>query len=182
MRFKKMSLMVESVGWFLKRYHDQQQVQQNVYRLVEVKQSCLGQYKLVIQLIGKSAMIELTPHEIVANDRMLEGFSKKDIRDITYLACEQYKKPRYKIIMQEFCDKFNKILFKLKKRDSDEIILKTAGQISLDKNLIHSLSPEDICSVSYAAGYERSSLEKCVNVIKENGVAYSSSSRHSDSE
>ncbi|OGT36245.1 MAG: hypothetical protein A3F11_06810 [Gammaproteobacteria bacterium RIFCSPHIGHO2_12_FULL_37_14] len=168
MRFKKISLMFEYTAWFLKRYGDQQQIQQNIYRVVEVKQSSLDQYKLAIQIIGKSTVVECTPQEIVANDRMLEGFSKKDIRAITYFACEQSKKPKYKIIMQEFCDTFNKILFKLKKYDSDEIILKTAGQISLDKHFINNLSQEDACSISYAAGYEQSSHEKCANSIGEN--------------
>lgn len=70
--------------------------------------------------------------------------------------------------MQEFCDQLNKILFKLKKRDSDEIISKTAGQISSDKNLISNLSQQDVCSISYAAGYEQSFLEKRGNRTEEN--------------
>jgi hypothetical protein len=168
MRFNKISSVFEHVAWFLSA---QQQIQENIYRIVEVKQSSIGQYKLVVQVIGKSTVVECTPQEIVANDSMLEGFSKKDIRAITYFACNQIKKPRYKIIMQEFCDVFNKILFKLKKADSDEIILKSAGQISLDKNLINSLSQEDACSVSYAAGYEQSSVEKGAREIESDGAA-----------
>lgn len=70
------------------------------------------------------------------------------------------KKPRYKIVMQDFCDSFNRVLFKLKSSDSSETISKTASQISLDKNLINNLSREDLCSISYAAGYERSFPEK----------------------
>lgn len=168
MRFNKISSMFEYTAWFLKKYNDQRQIQQNIYRVVEVRQSSSGQYKLAIQVIGKSTVVECTPREIVANDRMLEGFSKKDIRAITYFACEQSQKPMYKIIMQEFCDTLNKIFFKLKKRDSNEIISKTAGQISLEKNLINNLSQEDMCSISYAAGYEQSSLEKCGNGIEGN--------------
>lgn len=156
----KISSFFKYTAWLLKRYSDQQQIQQNIYRVFEVKQSSFGQHKLAIQVIGKSIVVECTPQEIAENDQMLEGFSKKDIRVITYFACEQNKKPRYKIIMQEFCDAFNKILFKLKNRDSDEIILKTAGQISLDKNLLNNLSQEDVCSISYAAGYEQSFLER----------------------
>lgn len=156
MRFQKFSSIFEFTICFLKKYRDQQQVQQNIYRIVEVKLSSSGQYKLNIQIIGKSTVVECTPEEIAADDRMLEGFSKKDIRAITYFACKQCKTPNYKIIMQEFCNSFNKILFKLKGHDSEEIILKTASQITLDKNIINGLSPEDICSISYAAGYEQS--------------------------
>lgn len=166
MRFNKILSLLEYTAWFLKNYNEEKQISQDIYRVVEVKQSSINQHKLIIQVIGKSTVFECTPHEVVKNDRMIEGFSKKDIRIITYFACEQSKKPTYKIIMQDFCDKFNQILFKLKKHDGDEIISKTAGQITLDKNLINNLSREDACSISYTAGYEQSFIEKDINIIK----------------
>jgi len=87
MRFKKISSVFGYTAWLLKQYNDQQLIQQNIYRIVEVKELSTGQYKLTIQIIGKSTVFECTPQEIVTNDRMLEGFSKKDIRTITYFAC-----------------------------------------------------------------------------------------------
>ena len=164
MRFKKISSLFGYAAWLLKKYSDQQ----NIYRVVEIKQSSGCHYKLAIQIIGKSTVVECTPHEIVANDQMLEGFSKKDIRAITFFACEQSKKPKYKVVMQEFCDTFNKILFKLKKHDSDEIVLKTAGQISLDKNLINDLSQEDACSISYTAGLNNHFLKNMQMKLQQN--------------
>lgn len=88
MRLNKISSMFEYTAWLLKKYNDQQQLQQNIYRVVEIKQSSSGQYKLIIQVIGKSTVFVCTPQELVTNDRMLEGFSKKDVRAITYFACE----------------------------------------------------------------------------------------------
>jgi len=85
---------------------------------------------------------------------LLEGFSKKDIRAITYLACQQLKKPKYKIILQEFSDACNKMKFKIKNKD--QIIIKSASQIILDKSIIKNMSKDDISSVSYIAGYEHS--------------------------
>ncbi|OGT38637.1 MAG: hypothetical protein A3F12_05865 [Gammaproteobacteria bacterium RIFCSPHIGHO2_12_FULL_38_14] len=158
MRFKKISSLFEYTILIFKKYGHQQQIQANIYRILDVKQIA-GQYKLIIQVIGKSIAVECTPEEIISNDALLDGFSKKDIRTITYLACEQYQTPKYKIIMQEFCDAFNNVLFKLKKYDTNEIVSKTAGQIVLDKNLINNLSQEDACCISYAAGYECSSLD-----------------------
>ena len=155
MRFNKISLMFEHFSRLLSA---QQQIQQNIFRIVEMRQSSCSRNTLIVQIIGKSTIVECTPEEIVANDKMLEGFSKKDIRSITYLACKKNEKPKYKIIMQEFSDVFNKVLFKVKNVDSDEVILKSASQISLDKNLLNSLSQEDACSISYVAGYEHSSM------------------------
>ncbi|HSW94169.1 MAG TPA: hypothetical protein VLJ15_07450, partial [Gammaproteobacteria bacterium] len=97
MSLKKFLTIFEYTAWFIRQYSEQQ-AQQNIYRIVEIKQSTSGQYKLIVQIIGKSTIIECTPEEIVTNDHMLEGFSKKDIRAITYFACEEIKKPKYKII------------------------------------------------------------------------------------
>ncbi len=155
MSLKKFLTIFEYTAWFIRQYSEQQ-AQQNIYRIVEIKQSTSGQYKLIVQIIGKSTIIECTPEEIVTNDHMLEGFSKKDIRAITYFACEEIKKPKYKIITQEFSGDLNTLLFKLKKCDGDEVMLMTAGQIVLDRELINNLSVEDVRSISYAAGHEQS--------------------------
>ena len=61
--------------------------------------------------------------------------------------------------MQDIDDAVNKILFKLKKHGSEDVISKTACEITLDKKLIGELSKDDLCSISYAAGYEQSSGE-----------------------
>jgi len=154
MRFK-ISSIVEYTALLLKKYNELQQTQENnIYRIVEIKQSLSGRYRIIIQVIGKSSIIECSPEEIVAVDWLLEGFSKKDIRTITYFACEQIKKPNYKIMMQEFCEKLNRMIFKLKEAESDALVIKTANQIVMDKELINKLSKEDINSISYIAGYE----------------------------
>ena len=67
---------------------------------------------------------------------------------------EQIKKPKYQIIMQEFYGESNKIRFKLKETRSETVVVKTAGQIMMDKDLINNLSKDDIKSISYIAGYE----------------------------
>ncbi len=160
MHFKKISTLFVNTNWSFKKFSNPQQDPQNIYRIVDVNQSPTGQLTILIQIIGKSTVIACTPQEIIENDRMIEGFSKKDIRAITYYAFEHKNKPRYKIVMQEFCEAFNKILFKIKKQNSLEIISKTAGQISLDKTLLNNLSQEDACCISYTAGYEQASLEQ----------------------
>jgi hypothetical protein len=131
----------------------------NIYRINQIKQTSSGQYLLTIKVIKNRLYFERSPQSILANDKMLEGFSKSDVRTIAYLACEQSRRPKYKVIMQEFCDRLNRILFKLKHRESSEIICKTAGQITLDKQLINNLSQEDVCSIGFVAGYEQSLIE-----------------------
>lgn len=158
MHLKKILSVSEYLTCFLKNCNNETANQQNIYRIVVVKKCTPEQIKLIVQIIGKSIAVEFTPQEVVANDQLLQGFSKTDIRTITWLACQQVSKPKYKIVMQEFCDGLKEILFKLKKRDSEEVVCKTAGQITLDKNLIKNLSQENVCCISYAAGYEQSLL------------------------
>ena len=159
MRFK-MSSVFDNIAQLLKNYNEQQSAQNNIYRLLEVRQTLSGNHKLTVQVVGKSSIFECSPQAIVADDKLIEGFSKKDIRIITYLACHSVKKPKYKIIMQEFCDKFNRMIFKLRETENESLLLKTAGQIVTDKNLINSMSKEDVSSISYIAGYECSQGEK----------------------
>lgn len=168
---KKISIL-GYITWLLKKYNELKQSQENnIYRIIEINQYPSGQAKIIAQVVGKSSIIECSPQEIVATDRLLEGFSKKDVRTITYLACDEIKKPRYKIIMQDFCEKFNNVIFKLKEAKSEKFIIKTASQIVMDKNLLENMSQADINSVSYVAGYECSQNQACFSVrnIEENG-------------
>jgi hypothetical protein len=158
----KKSLIEEYFGWILKRYHELQQYKQSqeVYRIVDILMDKRGHYTLQIQLSGKSTFFACTPQEVVTNDELLEGFSKKDIRTITYLATKQLNQPKYKIIIQEFCERLNKMIFKLSKSDATEQIEKTADQISLDNGLINRLNPEDAHLVGYTTASEQISKDK----------------------
>jgi len=156
MQIKNFLSLFEYTNWLLKKYNELKQAQENnIYRVVEIKKRPSGQHTMVVQIIGKSSVIECSPQEIVMNDRLLEGFSKKDVRAITYLACEQVKKPKYKIVMQEFYESGG-IVFKLQEKKSEDFVVKTANQIVMDKEILNNLSIEDVNSISYIAGYESS--------------------------
>lgn len=151
----KISSVIAYTSLLLKKYNELQQSRENnIYRIVEIKQLGSNQNKIIVQVINKSSIIECSPREIVAIDWFLEGFSKKDIRTITYLACKQINNPKYKIISQDFCDQFNRIIFKLREAENNASMRKTAAEIIMDKHLLNNLSKEDINSISYIAGYE----------------------------
>lgn len=156
MRVNRIVSMMGYVSWLLSKHSEHQNLQAgNIYRIADIKILPSGLSKIIVQVVGKSAFIEFTPKEIVADDALLEGFSKKDIRTITYFACTQTKKPQYRIVMQEFCDQLNEIIFTLKKQGEDKnLVVRTAHQITQDKDLISNLSCEDIQSISYSSGYE----------------------------
>jgi hypothetical protein len=159
---EKPSAILEYFTWILKKYQEiQQQTQQlDAFRIIEIKKNKHGECIVKVQLIGKATVFECTPHEIVANDQIIEGFSKKDIRTLTYFATHEIRKPKYKILVQEFSDVLNKIKFKLGRRGSSEPIEKTAEQISLDKEFINKLNSEDAHLVGYVTATEQMTREK----------------------
>lgn len=162
MQFKKITSIFELTILLLKRYNElKQNRENNIYRIIEIKRTSSLQFKLIIQIIGKSSIFECAPHEIVGVDNLLEGFSKKDVRTITYLACSKAKKPSYKIIKQEFCEQSNRIIFKIKKETTnDALITKTANQLVFNEDLIQNLCIEDVMSISYIAGYESCTIKQ----------------------
>jgi hypothetical protein len=158
MVFNPVSFVLEYANWIIKKYTELQKNQDdNIFRIADIKKNSLGQIKIVVQVIGKSTVFECTPKEIAADTHMLEGFSRANVRTITYFACEELKEPAYTISSQEFCMESNRATFKLKKRGHEKTLCKTAAEISTDKDLIKKMSQEDICSISYLAGYEHAS-------------------------
>lgn len=140
---KKHNSMAEYVLWLIKQYHEvKQSYSANAYRVVDIETDKTGKLAVIVQVCGKHITFKLTPQEILADDNMLEGFSKKDIRAITYLAFND-KKPKAKIVLQEFCEKLNRVVFGIKSPGKEQILKKTAGEISLDKNLLKDLSAEE---------------------------------------
>lgn len=143
----------------LKQYKEAQRAN-NAYRIVEIKEKKDSSCELVIQIVGKNITFKSRPEKIAGDDQMLENFSRQDVRTITYFATQEIKKPKYKILIHEFCSAFNKMIFSLKKSDKDEIVQKTADQISADKELLKQLSQEEAHLVGYMAASEKAEADK----------------------
>ena len=157
----KKTTLQDYIRWLIAQYQVlQQQTQQNAFRIIEHETSRDGQLRLVVQVIGKSVTFKATPHELAADDQLLERFSRQDVRTITYYACNELKKTKARIIFQEFREKINKMIFKIHKPGSVDTIEKTADEISLDKPLLNEMSPEDAHLVGFTSGTEHVIAEK----------------------
>ena len=158
MFLQKCFLIFNTLYDYYKRYRTSQ-YSPTLYRIADIKlreETCY----LMVQIKGKSSYIECNPEDILADDAYLEGFSKKDIRTITYFAYAHFNRPQYHLVMQEFCDQLKRMRFQLKALHHNEIVTKTAAEISCDKKLIRKLSQEDVQCISYIAGLEQYHLEK----------------------
>lgn len=131
-----------------------QQSEKITHRILGDSKNQNGEYILTIQVIGKAVTFKASPKEILADDQLLESFSKKDIRLLTYLACENIKEPVHEILEQKFVRAMNKFFFKIKHGKTGEEIEKSAEEISTDLNLIKSLTPEDAHKVGFVTANE----------------------------
>lgn len=159
---KTLASIQQYIRWVISQYQTLQHEQKGaheVYRIVNRHINDDGECQLTIQVIGKSITFKCSPEEIAADDKMLRRFSPLDVRTITFYACQEIKKPKVKIVAQEFCDKLNKMIFKMKKRGQKEILSKTAGEITLDKSY-NEMSQEEAHLIGYATASDHISEEK----------------------
>ncbi len=160
MAFNPFASMLEYATWIINKYTELQKHQENnIFRIANIKKDTSDKTILTVRVIGKSTVFKCTPRKIAADTSLLEGFSKVDARTIIYLACEELKQPDYIISTQELDMESNHTIFKLKKRGESKLLSKSAKEIAIDNNLINNMSKEDICSISYLAGYEHGSHE-----------------------
>ncbi len=152
------------IKWMVEAYAEirAEKARQVKHRIVEYTKKDNGEYEVSIQLIGKTITFKANPKDIMANDEMLESFSKKDIRALTYFACENIKEPQHEILGQKFIRTMNKFFFKLKHGKTGEEIEKSAEEISADPDLIKSLTPEDAHKIGYVTANEQIKKEKIV--------------------
>jgi hypothetical protein len=142
--------------------------ERSAFEIISIEHNKNNECVVCVQITGKTNIFKLTPQEIISDDKLLEGFSKKNIRTLTYYATQEIQKPQYKILLQEICEKFNTMKFKLGKRGISTALEKTAEEISLDKELLNDLSPADAHTIGYTIATEQMLKEKeDMRIIKE---------------
>lgn len=121
-----------------------------IYRLLEVFKDEQEEYTVHVQVINKSATFYIKPEEILANDKLVDCFSPRDVRTLTYLGYLGINSPKYTILAQRLADD-NKLVFALKKKGTKDILVKTAAEILQEQEIIAGLAAKDAKVVGYAA-------------------------------
>lgn len=152
---KKISSIIEYVGWLLEKQRELQQY--CTFRIINIKNEPSNEPLLTIQVINKTATFQCYPSEIVKNDILLDGFSKQDIRTITYYATKYITLPKRKIISHKFIDGIHKIVCKIKKNNQVEEKLIT--EVVKNKS-ISDYSSEDAFQIGYFLSTEHSIQEQ----------------------
>lgn len=125
-----------------------------IYRLLDVKEKQENEYILTVHVVGTAQSFQCPALEVVKDDRLLEGFSKQDVRNISYYAQQTLNANKKYAIANQVMDG-EKTRFRLIKLNEDKYIEKTAQEIALDEDLVKSISSNDAMTVGYVDALER---------------------------
>ncbi len=148
---KNFIVKIKNFIQFIKNEHEKE-VYRPRYKLIEIIEKN-DEYVVVLKLVNKSITLNMKPEEILANDELVDHFSPKDIRTLTYLGYLGINGPKYKILAKQLSEN-DKVSFFLKKKGNDKIIIKTAEQVLHETDIVYGLNPEDAKTVGYIAGSE----------------------------
>lgn len=146
----------------LKKYHELNvEIRtNNQFRILDIIDDPNQFCQIKVQVVGTDKTPYWLALDIVADDDLLEGFSKKDIRTITYHACEDKKKPKFKLLSCHFSETNNSTIFNFKQFASDGILKKTSTEIASQKNIINEMNSSDAHTIGYMRAYEESIKER----------------------
>lgn len=130
------------------------------YRISEIFQNEDEQYIIKVQTIQKNIFFNAYPEEILAKDHLVDCFSPRDIRTLTYLGYLDINAPKYKILAQRLSEKDGKLFFALKKTGNKSIITKSVSEILSEEKIVNSLKPQDAKIIGFALAQESFLLEK----------------------
>jgi hypothetical protein len=155
-----MNKIISRLKTFVEFIKKQNSLQNNrpIYKLVEVIKEA-DNYIAVIKIVNKNIVFQIKPEEVLGNDDLVDQFSQRDIRALTYLGYLGIHSPRYKILAKK-CLENEKILFVLSQKGDKRIIAKTADQILNEKDIINSMTSEDAKVIGYTVASESFLQEK----------------------
>jgi hypothetical protein len=130
------------------------------YRILDLFEDENKNYTVHIQIINKNLNFHARPEELLAKDNIVDKFSPRDVRTLTYLGYLGINAPKYKILAQRMVD--NKTLFVIKKRGEKNMILKTGDELMQENEIISSMESSDAQIIGYTVATEDIQREKSI--------------------
>ncbi len=154
--------LINNIGKGLKAAKDiiKESASRARYRLVDIEKDEFDNYTATIQVINKSQTFKMKPEEILESDEMTLCFSPIDIRTLTYLGYLGINAPKYKILAKRLSEDDSRMQFAIHKKGTNKVEVKTAAEISGDKEILQSLDQKDAHAVGFTTAEEKSAVEK----------------------
>jgi hypothetical protein len=154
--------LINKTRWLISKWKEAtaQMSYTPTYRLEEIIRDKEEQYTVLVRVVNKHFTFKMKPEEILAEDKLVDQFSPRDIRTLTYLGYLGINAPKYKILAKRLSHENDKIIFALKKKGENKVIVKTADQILNEREILSSLNAEDAKTIGYTVGTESIYNEK----------------------
>jgi len=142
------------IKWIISTYRDfisdlTKKYQSEILDIYECQTT--GSTKAEIKLSGRH-IIEKNLGEVVTDLNLLEGFDKKTIRTLVYLATVERLKPDYSIVVQQLGAEVDEFILEIRSRNNQSTVKRSPSDMSKDKSFLSKLSPLDANRVGYLAG------------------------------
>lgn len=131
-----------------------------IYRIISVHKSNEDYHEVTVQIINENNAFNARPEEILADDNFVDLFSPRDVRTLTYLGYLEINSPKYKILAKRLSEEHDKTFFALKEKGKKNILVKTASDIHLEKEILRNLESHDAHIIGYTAASESIADEK----------------------
>lgn len=128
-----------------------------LYSLVEIAEEN-KEYMVRIKVKGKNITFIAKPEDILADDNLVNQFSPKDVRALTYLGYLGINRPKYEILAKRL-SKDDRFTFVLKKVGEKDSLVKSASEIYQADDILKNMKSEDAQAVAYIAALESVSSE-----------------------
>lgn len=129
------------------------------YEVVDLRNCIKTGAKIAVIKVGSRHIIEKYVNEIITDMSFLEGFDKKTIRTLTYIATVETYTPDYYLLAQKMGNEVDEYLLEIKSRKDNKTIKKTPTEIVNNKGLIEKFSPSDANKIGYMAGIKEAVKE-----------------------
>lgn len=164
---KRFNNLIDYILFLYKQ--NRQNAPTNILRVVNCQTKPGNKYILEVQVINKASIFKCKASVIAGDDKLLECFSKRDVRMITFLASKELLEPNYKISSIQFNNDENETIFHLKNITTNEIKKMKISDLSANK-ILSELGQEDAYKLGYTSATEefikeQSLINNCQNSI-----------------
>jgi len=92
------------------------------------------------------------PEDILADDDMVDRFSPRDVRSLTYLGYLGINSPQYSLLAKRLSENDDKLIFAIRKKGEAEVLIKSAHEITPE--ILSQLPPTDAHTIGYVSASE----------------------------
>ena len=149
-----MKIKINMFTWLntmFKEFIDER-IQKPLYEIADIFECKKTGAILAIIKFSSTKYLAKKLSEIMNCSELLEGFDKKTIQTLTYIATMENMKPEYSIAAQMLTDKVDNFILEIKSKNNKNTIRKSPSEISKDKKLINKFSQLEAHRIGYMTG------------------------------